>query len=164
MQSTQPAACASCAIAHHGEHVLEMLGKLSLVPRRPQTGALPPSCSLFVDFSLTVTADFVCMQSTQPAACASCAIAHHGEHVLEMLGELSLVPRRPQTGALPPSCSLFVDFSLTVTADFVCMQSTQPAACASCTIAHHGEHVLEMLGKLSLVPCGSRRQKLWVVV
>ena len=104
------------------------------------------------------------MQSTQPAARASCAIAHHGEHVLEMLGKLSLVPRRPQTGALPPSCSLFVDFSLTVTADFVCMQSTQPAACASCTIAHHGEHVLEMLGKLSLVPCGSRRQKLWVVV
>ena len=55
-------------------------------------------------------------------------------------------------------------FPLTVTADFVCMQSTQRAACASCAIAHHGEHVLEMLGKLSFVPCGSRRQKLWMLV
>eukprot|EP01044_Picomonas_judraskeda_P005113 COSAG03_NODE_469_length_7664_cov_10.843490_1_plen_165_part_00 len=164
MQSSQPAACASCAIAHHREHVLEMLGKLSLVPRRPQTGALPPSCLVVADFSLTVTADFVCMQSSQPAACASCAIAHHGEHVLEMLGKLSLVSRRPQTGALPPSCLVVADFSLIVTADFVCMQSSQPTAGASCAIAHHGEHVLEMLGKLSLVPCGSRRQKLWMLV
>ena len=84
--------------------------------------------------------------------------------MLEMDSKRYFVPRRPRTGALPPLCLVVACFSLTVTADFVCMQSTQPAACASCAIAHHGEHVLEMLGKLSFVSCGSRRQKLWVVV